>query len=75
MPYVYIYTGSDSIEDGTFEVNGDEVRLEHSGGGVSKCKLAPGEDPKAAACRLLRERVAERGTFRNRINYRPQKLV
>jgi len=75
MPYAYVYVGPNRIEDGTYEVDGDTLRLEHSGGGVSKCKLAPGEDPKAAACRLLRERVAERGTFWNRINYRPQKLV
>ena len=75
MPYVYIYTGSHSIEDGTFEVNGDEVRLEHSGGGVSKCELKAGEDPWNAARRLLREYGKERGTFWDPIHYPPRGLV
>jgi hypothetical protein len=75
MAYVYVYTGPNSIEDGNFEVNGDELRLEHSGGGVSKCKLAPGEDPKTAACRLLREYRKERGTFWDPISYPPRRWV
>ena len=74
MPYVYIFTGSNSIEDGTYEVNGNEVRVEHSGG-VSRCKLAPGEDPRNAARRLLRERVKERGSFWDPIHYPPKGLV
>jgi len=75
MPYVYVITGPNRIEDGTFEVSGDEARVEHTGGGASKCKLAPGEDPKIAARRLLRERANERGSFYDPINYRPSNLV
>jgi hypothetical protein len=76
MPYAYIYTSSNSIEDGTYEVSGNELRLEHSGGGVSKCKLKPGEDPKTAACKLLREHVEDRGgAFYAPIHYPPKGIV
>ena len=50
MPYVYITIDPTRIEDGNYEVvAGNELRLEHTGGGVSRCKLKEGEDPKAAA--------------------------
>ena len=51
MPYVYIQISPDRIEDGTFSVDGDRVRVDHSGGGVSRGKLAPGEDRQTIAAR------------------------
>jgi hypothetical protein len=75
MPYVYITIDPTRIEDGIYEVSGNELRLEHTGGGVSRCKLSPAEDPKAAARRLLREYFNERGTFWNPISYPPTKRV
>ena len=75
MPYVYIQISPDRIEDGTFSVDGDRVRVDHSGGGVSRGKLAPGEDPKTVARQLLRERANERGSFYDPINYGPSNLV
>jgi len=76
MPYVYITIDPTRIEDGNYEVvAGNELRLEHTGGGVSRCKLKEGEDPKAAARRLLREYADERGTFWDPINYPPTKRV
>jgi hypothetical protein len=74
MPYIYITLSPNRIEDGNYTVSGNVLRLEHTGGGVSKCKLAPDEDPKAAARRLLREYVKERGTFSDPINYPPFQL-
>jgi hypothetical protein len=71
MPYVYIYINRNQIEDGTYEVDGDTLRLEHSGGGVSKRKLAPGEDPKAVARELLRKHFNSRGAFYAPIDYPP----
>jgi hypothetical protein len=61
MEYIYVQITPDRIEDGNYEVNGDELRVEHAGGGVSKCTLRPGEDPKRAARELLREHYKERG--------------
>ena len=73
MEYVWTQISPDRIEDGRFEVNGNQLRVEHTGGGVSKCKLAPDEDAKRAARRLLREHFEERGgAFWNPINY-PQR--
>jgi len=69
MPYVYIFTGSNSIEDGTYEVNDTEVRVEHSGGGVGKLQACSRRGSKE---RRPPERVKERGTFWDPIHYPPK---
>src|SRR5262245_7242285 len=64
VQYVYVQISPDRIEDGNYEViNGNELRLEHTGGGVSKCRLREGDDPARVARRLLRAHVEERGAF------------
>jgi len=78
MPYVFTQPNPNDptrIEDGTYQIVDGVVRVEHTGGGMSKRKLKEGEDPARVARQLLRARVEERGVFWDPIAYPPTKQV